>query len=143
MLTTSVSLPKRYARIWRRRKRRIMRQALRAFRIELRKNPVKRGVTRKYNRPGEDMAIVTTRFTRDEYDALHYVAASVRVSVSLLVFLIIRMWLKPARRRRPQVLASRHELDLHCWNQHAGVITESLLILSSALRPEMTLHPDS
>ena len=140
MLTTSVCLPEKYARLWRKQKRRIMKHALAILRRELRRNSVKRGVTRKYNRLGQPTTIVTTRFTSKEYDALHFVAASVRTSVSLLVYLMIKMWLKKARRKRRFSLAAEYEIQVLRWNSDGAILTESLIFASDQSRPDFTLH---
>ena len=100
MLTTSVSLPVTFASLWRVRQHEVMRLATRTLRIQFSRQPLRRGVTRMYNRAAEDFSIVTTRFTEAEYDTLHSAAAAFRVSVSWLVCCIIQMWLKPSRRKQ-------------------------------------------
>jgi hypothetical protein len=125
MLTTSISLPLSVAQLWRRNQRAIMKIAIRTFRLQMRRNGVRRGVKRAYNRQAEDYSIVTTRFTEAEYDALHFVAASLRVSVSWLIYRMILVWQKPARRVNQYV--TNYDINICIWHQNAGVCTESLL----------------
>jgi hypothetical protein len=127
MLTTSVSLPAVEAKIWRTSQREIMRLAVRTLRLTMFKNGMRRGVKRHYNRNLGEFEIVTSRFSEAEYDTLHYAAGAMRVSVSWLVYRMIRLWLKPARRLRGNSHVTNYECDLLKWNQNAGVITESLL----------------
>ncbi len=104
-----------------------MKFAIRILRIAMRNNMVRRGVGRSYNRIGGEFRIVTARFSAAEYDALHFVAASLRVSVSSLVYQIIRLWKKPSRRNQENTHVTNYDLNLCIWNASAGVITESLL----------------
>lgn len=126
MLVTSVSISQDNALVWRKHHRAIMRSAIRTLRVQMRINGVERGVTRRYNRANSRMEIVTTRFTEAEYDTLHFVAASLRVSVSLLVTQMIQMWLKLARRNRPSRYVTNYEHFTCNWSENAGVLTESL-----------------
>lgn len=142
-ITTSVCLPRHISKLWRRKQRRIMRIALRSLRIQIRRNPVRRGVTRRYNRLSEPTQIVTTRFRPSEYDALHFVAASLRVSVSLLVYLMILLWRKPARRRRRNLHVTNHDLNVTIWNRQAGVLTESLLMWPKQALVDFTLQAET
>jgi hypothetical protein len=127
MLVTSVSLPGNFAAIWRANQRDVLRMAIRLLRLELHKSQVQRGVKRAYNRLGGDFEIVTTRFSAAEYDALHFVAASLRVSVSWLVYRMILLWQKKSRRYQPNQFVTNYELNLCIWNRNAGVCTEFLL----------------
>jgi hypothetical protein len=125
MLTTSVSLPAGAALLWRHNKREIMCFAARFLRIQMRK-AVCREVTRTYNRAQGEYQIVTTRFTPAEYDTLHFVAASFRVSVSSLICGLIQLWTKPARRN-----SKTHFVTNYCtidiiWNQTTGILEENL-----------------
>ncbi len=143
MIITSVSLPASLAVLWQRKQRRIMRVALRSLRIQIRKNPVRRGVPRRYNRFSEPAQIVTTRLRPAEYDALHFVAASLRVSVSLLVYLMIILWKKPARRKKASRYVTNHELNVTIWNRQAAVLTESLFVWPKQKIVEITLHDET
>jgi hypothetical protein len=140
MLVTSVSLPESYAKIWRKRHRRIMRHALHTFRVELKKATVKRGVTRRYNRTGIPPIIVTTRFTQNEYDALHFIAASLRISVSLLLCMIIRRWMMRPRQTDLPALHAKYHLELHKWRPGCWILTESLTSSHQRSDPDFTLH---
>jgi hypothetical protein len=125
-LTTSVSLPAETAQHWRKKHREIMRFAERFLRLQMR-SAVRRAVTRRYNRDGEGYEIVTTRFSAAEYDTLHYVAASLRVSVSSLVHGLIRLWLKPARRAIRRFFATNYDWNPVKWDAEAGFLEENLI----------------
>ncbi|MBL8033465.1 MAG: hypothetical protein JNJ69_07190 [Leptospiraceae bacterium] len=127
MLTTSISLPASVAQMWRTRQHDIMKAAVRMLRIYLRHFPLRRGVTRSYNRTSGDYQIVCTRFSAAEYDALHCAAAGLRVSVSSLVYRMICLWLKPTRRRQDNRFVANYNLILGNWGQSAGIYTECLL----------------
>lgn len=127
MLTTSVSLPAAAAVLWRRSQRQIFCMALRVLRIRMRGTQVRRGVTRSYNSAGGEYCIVTTRMTEAEYDTLHFVAATLRVSVSSLIFLMIQLWRKKARRKAWSKFLTNYEVYECKWNEFAGVLTEALL----------------
>lgn len=127
MLVTSVCLAGEVAAEWRRHQRSIMKMAIRTLRVQMRKLGVRRGVKKRYNRPGTGMQIVTTRFTEAEYDTLHFVASSLRVSVSMLVTRMIEMWLKPPRRQHRNQFMTNYENFVCNWNENAGILTESLL----------------
>ncbi len=141
-MTTSVSLPESVAGKWRRKQRKILRMALRNLRVQMRKHEVRRGVTRKYNRVPGPREIVTTRFTPAEYDALHFVAASLRISVSLLVYHLIIMWSKSSRRRRANTHVTNYETHVTIWQQNAGIVTESLMIWPKSQPPDFTLRAE-
>jgi len=141
MLTTSVSLPVDFTRVWRRRQRAIMRFAIRTLRVQMRNAPVRRGVKRRYNRQGGAFGIVTTRFTEAEYDTLHFAAAAMRVSVSWLVYCMIKMWMKRSRRRHAHKYVTNYELNLCAWGQNAGILTESLHFYRKFPRLEKTINP--
>ena len=128
MLITSVSLPKGAATVWRRRQRQVMRVAVRMLRLTMRQNGVRRGVKRRYNRQPGEYLVVTTRFSQAEYDTLHAAAAAMRVSVSWLVYRMILLWQKPARRKRLATHLTNYEFDCLKWNENAGIVTESLFI---------------
>ena len=125
-LTTSVSLPQISVQHWRRHRSQIMAFAGRFLRIQMR-SAIRRSVTRSYNRSSGPCVIVTARFTPTEYDTLHYVAASLRVSVSSLVHGIIQLWLKPARRAIRQFIASNYDCNIVKWDPEAGFIEENLV----------------
>ena len=127
MLTTSVSLPATEAQTWRRHQREVMRLAIRTLRLTMFRNGVRRGVKRSYNRQQGSFEVVTTRFTMAEYDTLHCAAAAMRVSVSWLVYRMVRLWLKPERRWQGNTHVTNYDCDLLKWNENAGVITECLL----------------
>lgn len=126
ILITSVSLPQNSAVHWRRHKREIMAFAERFLRLQMR-GEIRRRVTRTYNRAAESFEIVTTRFSAAEYDTLHYVAASLRVSVSSLIHGIIRLWLKPSRRAIRRFIASNYDCEMVKWDPEAGFIQENLV----------------
>lgn len=117
-----------------------MGQALRILRMHLRKNPVRRGCARHYNRMGVATQIVTTRFTEAEYDALHLVASAIRVSVSWIVYTMIMLWQKPARKFRANTYVTNYDCHVTIWQQNAGVITESLLFWRKIPEEDFTLH---
>jgi hypothetical protein len=124
-LMTSVSLPVSVADYWRGRKREILGYNERFLRLVMR-GRVRRGVTRRYNRAGEAFEIVCTRFRPGEYDSLHFAAASLRVSVSSLVYLLIKLWLKPQRRRHVQRFCANYSMAPVVWDSAAGILEESL-----------------
>lgn len=124
-LMTSVSLPASAAVHWRSHKREILSHNERFLRLVMR-GQVRRGVTRRYNRSAEVFEIICTRFRPGEYDALHYAAAALRVSVSSLIYLLIRLWLKPARRRMPQRYCANYSMVQVIWDSAAGILEESL-----------------
>lgn len=125
ILTTSISLPSQVAARWRANRREIMRFAERYLRIQMRK-PVRREITRRYNRQGVSFEIVTTRFTAAEYDTLHYVAAALRVSVSSLIYGLIELWLKPSRRAIQRFFTTNYALVSGKWDPEAGFLEETL-----------------
>jgi len=127
MLTTSVSLPAEQAQIWRTSQREIMRLAIRTLRLTMFRNGVRRATTRRYNRRASPFVGATTRFTTAEYDTLHCAAAAMRVSVSWLVYRMVRLWLKPERRWQGNTHVTNYDCDSLKWNENAGVITECLL----------------
>lgn len=143
MITTSVCLPENLSGIWREKQRDIIRLTLRSLRIQLRKNPVRRGVARRYNKIGVPTEIVTTRFSAAEYDALHLVASAIRVSVSWLVYILIMMWQKPARRQRPNTHVTNYDCHVTIWQENSGVITESLLFWRKIAKEDFTLRADA
>lgn len=143
MITTSVCLPVSLADLWRGKQRDIMRMALRTLRLNLRKNPVRRGVARRYNKLGVPTEIVTTRFREAEYDALHSVAAAVRTSVSWLIYTMIQLWQKPVRRRRANSHVTNYDCHVTVWQKNAGILTESLLFWKKITKEDFTLRADS
>jgi hypothetical protein len=116
-----------------------MKTAIRMLRLTMRQKPVRRGVKRTYNRIAEDFQIVTTRFTEAEYDTLHFVAYSLRVSVSSLIYQMIQLWNKPGRRQKQNTHATNYETFVCNWNQFAGVLTESLLFYPKTLRKNTSI----
>ncbi len=129
MLTTSVSLPVKLSEVWRGSQRAIMTLAVRSLRVQMRNGEIRRGVKRRYNRMAGGFEIVTTRFTEAEYDTLHCAAAAMRVSVSWLVYQMILLWLKPARRNRRNSYLTNYVMVPLIWNENVGVFTESLWFL--------------
>ena len=140
MLKTSVSLPLEYAVLWKCNQRRIMKSTIRILRLHLRRGTIRRGVTRTYNCERSQFAVVTTRFTAAEYDALHFIAASLRVSVSWLIYTLIKLWRKGARRSLPNRYVTNYDLNLCIWHPKGGVLTESLLFWDKA---QFDLHSTS
>ncbi|MCS6971488.1 MAG: hypothetical protein NZL89_00550 [Leptospiraceae bacterium] len=123
--TTSVSLPENVAEHWQKHQREIMRFAARFLRLKMR-NPIRRGVTRSYNDAEGPYRIVTTRFTPEEHDALLCVASALRVSVSSLVYGLILLWLKPARRALRRFFAINYYQEASRWDPVAGYLIEKL-----------------
>ncbi len=123
-LVTSVSLPEAEAGLWRGKRAEIMLFSERYLRIQMR-NQIRRAVTRKYNRGAEGkFAIVTTRFAPTEYDTLHFVAAALRVSVSLLIYGLIQLWKKPSRRAIRRFFSINYSADSEGWDVSAGFLEE-------------------
>lgn len=139
MLTTSVSLPVRVARLWQKNQRQVMKFAIRLMRLTMRQKPVRRGVKRTYNREVGEFQIVTTRFTEAEYDALHFVASSLRVSVSSLIYRMILLWTKPNRRYTHNRYVTNYDAFVCNWSQFAGVVTESLFFYPKILRKNTSI----
>lgn len=123
VVTTSVSLPVEVAGYWRKHKTEIMHHAARFLRLCMRKQ-VCRGTARKYNRDKGRYAIVTTRFTAEEHDILTCVATSLRVSVSSLVYGLIMLWLKPARRASNRFYMVYYSCSTGKWDPEAGSLEE-------------------
>ncbi len=124
-LVTSVSLPEAEAGLWRANRAEIMQFSERYLRIKMR-NQIRRAVTRKYNRVDGEFAIVTTRFAPTEYDTLHFVAAALRVSVSLLIYGLILLWQKPSRRAIRRFFSINYSADSEGWDTSAGFLEESI-----------------
>ncbi|MBS0618645.1 MAG: hypothetical protein JSR44_10685 [Spirochaetes bacterium] len=125
-LTTSVSLPKGAAILWREHRREIIRFAERYLRIQMRKE-ARREVTRRYNRQnGEEFVIVTTRFRAAEYDTFHFVAAALRVSVSSLIYGLIKLWQKPSRRAIRRFFSTNYSFRSTKWDAEAGFAEENI-----------------
>jgi hypothetical protein len=126
LLVTSVSLPDEFADLWKKNRSQILRFSARYLRLCMRQ-PMRRGVARRYNRGEGACVAVTTRFTDEQYDTLHSVAAALRVSVSALIFGLIQLWLKPARRHSTWVVESNYQLWNHCWRPFGAIIEENLM----------------
>ncbi|MBS0618647.1 MAG: hypothetical protein JSR44_10695 [Spirochaetes bacterium] len=124
-IITSVSLPNAAAKYWREHRANIMQFAERYLRLQMR-NPVRRELARQYNRTGDAFEIVTTRFSTAEYDTLHYVAAALRVSVSSLIFGLIKLWLKPSRRAIQRFFSINYSYSAPKWDPEAGILEEIL-----------------
>ena len=129
MIVTSVSMSKTMAVHWRQHQKEILFLGQRCLRILMRTNYSQRGVARRYNRSLADRRVVTTRFSPAEYDALHYVAATLRVSVSSIITLMIAFWLKPARRSHPFAYATNYWLEEGIWCPFAGATEENIQFL--------------
>lgn len=129
MIVTSVSMSKSMAVHWRQHQKEILFLGQRCLRILMRTNYSQRGVARRYNRSSADRRVVTTRFSPAEYDALHYVAATLRVSVSSIITLMIAFWLKPARRSHPFAYATNYWLEEGIWCPFAGATEENIQFL--------------
>ena len=143
MLTTSVSLPVTFASLWRARQHEIMHLAARTLRIQFSRMPLRRGVTRMYNRGAGDFAIVTTRFTEAEYDVLHSAAAAFRVSVSWLVYCIIQMWLKPSRRKQWNPFLTNYVFAPRYLDKNALIFSESTMIFRKQQREKLIPDPNT
>ncbi len=138
VLTTSVSLPTEVAEAWREHRQEIMRFAARYLRTQMRRE-LQRGVTRRYNRGKGEYARVTTRFTRGEYDMLHFVAVALRVSVSSLIYGLILLWLKPARRAIQRFFMTNYCCKTGKWDPEGGFTEEFITFwrLESDTLPEI------
>jgi hypothetical protein len=101
----------------------------------MRRTGVRRGITRRYNRTGEDFVPVTTRFTEAEYDTLHFAAATMRVSVSWLIFTMIRIWRKSPRRRTGNKFVTNYDFVSCYWGKNGGYVTEYLQIWPKFWKP--------
>lgn len=123
-LITSVSLPTTEAALWRANRKAILHFAERYSRIQMRKQ-VRREVTRRYNRStGQKFVITTTRFTTAEYDTFHYIAAALRVSVSSLIYGLIKLWEKPSRRAIQRFYCNNYYAASTKWDPEAGILEE-------------------
>ena len=140
-MRTSISLPRRMGALWSQNQRTIMKITVRSLRITMRRQGIRRGITRQYNCRGLDSCIVMTRFTAAEYDTLHYAAYTMRVSVSLLVYWMILLWLKPARRMNSYV--SNLELHATYWGKNGGVYSESLMFWPKFWKSHVTCAKES
>lgn len=136
MLVTSVSLPLAVARTWRRRQRRILRLVPLALASEAKRSRLRRGVKRSYNRGLGAFAIVTTRFSAEQYDTLHAAAAAMRVSVSWLIYQLILVWKGLRRHRTVRIRPTNYELILHAWGRNLLAYTEKI-----HFGPAITLPP--
>lgn len=123
ILTTSVSLPANVAQLWRKQKSEIMQFAGRYLRTWMRQE-IRRGVTCAYNRGKGEYAIVTTRFSVTEHDLLRCFASSYRVSVSLLIYGLILLWLKPARRAVRRFFLTNYSCSTGKWDPEGGLVEE-------------------
>ncbi len=125
-LVTSVSLPEAEAGLWRNHRKEIMSFSERYLKVQMR-HKIRRAVTRTYNRRQDTkFCIVTTRFAPTEYDSLHFVAAGLRVSVSLLIYGLIKLWKKPSRRAARRFFSINYWMESAEWSPEAGFIEESI-----------------
>lgn len=124
-LGTSISLPRKTARAWRRNRKLIIDFVGRFLRTQMRQPP-RRGVTRTYNRTKGLYVIINIRLLPDEYDALHCTASALRISVSSLIHNLIRFWLKPARRAKVRRLRANYGFKAIIWNGRTGIVQEEL-----------------
>jgi len=123
-LVTSVSLPIAEAQFWKGKRKEIMKFAERYLRIQMRKQ-VKREVTRAYNRQlGKKFIVISTRFSSAEYDTFHYIAAALRVSVSSLIYGLIKLWQKPSRHAIRRFFCSNYYALSSKWDIEAGFLEE-------------------
>lgn len=112
MIITSVSLPSDVGKIWQKNKKSVMRYAILCLRMALRERGIRRSCSRLYNRNHLRSVRVTTRFSDAEYDSLHFAAATMRVSVSLIIFKCILLWKKRQHRNHRSEAISNYELNL-------------------------------
>ena len=126
MLTTSVSLPMGHTTLWRRHYAQIMRYAADMLADARSKMPLRRGVTRLYNRRGRDYAIVTSRFSEAEYDTLHCAASALRVSVSWLIERLITLWLNRIENRRPAIFTTNYSINTTNSDNTILIFTECI-----------------
>lgn len=138
MITTSVSLSKSMVQTWRLHRKEVLFLGQRCLRILLRTNYSRRGVARRYNQQLERMCIVTTRFSPAEYDTLHYVAATLRISVSSIVAMMITFWLKPARRSHPFAYVTNYWLEEGIWEPFMGTTEENIQFLKIRIHHSLT-----
>jgi len=139
-MITSVSLPETETKLWRKRRKEILEFGERYLRIQMRKQ-VRREVTRKYNRTNGKCVITTTRFATAEYDTFHYVAASLRVSVSSLIYGLIKLWQKPSRRAIRRFFTTNYSFDATKWDPEAGLIEEFLAFFNTTCIKTFRTHP--
>ncbi|GAB4435814.1 MAG: hypothetical protein OHK0011_19000 [Turneriella sp.] len=124
-MVTSISLPEGLVAVWRENRRSILDFGDRYLRLIMR-GKIRRETTRTYNRSSQPFRVVHVRFSPAEYDALHCAGAALRVSVSLIVCGIIRLWLKPHRRAQGVRYRANYCMDEVVWNPEAGIYEESL-----------------
>lgn len=129
MIITSISLPNQCAIVWRKNRESILQFSDRFLRMKMCLD-LRRGVSRTYNCAPGEYSIVSVRFSEVEYDAFHYLAASLRVSVSSLIYELIKLWLKPARRRTPQKFCANYSINQITWGTPGGILEESLTFWS-------------
>lgn len=125
-LVTSISLPEKEMAVWQSHHKEIRRFAERYLRVQMRKQ-MRREVTRRYNRqPGIKFLVRTVRFSAAEYDTFHYFASVLRVSVSSLVYGLILLWQKPARRAIRRFFESNYSASAEIWDTQAGLTEEGI-----------------
>ena len=124
-ICTSVSLPESHAKIWQKNRKLILAHAERFMRMAMRKTP-QRESARKYNRVSAKYTIVNVRFDVTVYKAFTYAATSLRVSVSSLIYQLINLWLKPARRKHLPKFCANYSFSTIVWDPMAGIIEEGL-----------------
>lgn len=129
MIVTSVSLPESLSPLWQAHQREIMRYCLRIVRLMFYARPVRTGTTRLYTRRNDERCQrVTTRFTEAEHDTLLSVSTKLRVSVSWLIAHLIKLWLKPARRKNCSPYVSNYYLDVNYAGGSGMAVAESIFI---------------
>ena len=126
-ITTSMSLPASLVAIWRRNRAQILRLTGGLLQQASRRHP-RRSVARMYNRGMGAMEIVTARFSAEEYDSLHYLAATLRVSVSLLVFELIQFWLNSGEKPKRKLPLTNYSYSIREWGPTRLIFTEILEI---------------
>ena len=137
MIVTSISLPEFRAAVWRRNKSKIL-QFAGAFLQAQSADGIKRGVTRRYNRGASNYLIVTVRFSEQEYDAFHCVAAALRISVSALIYELIQMWQNSKPASLPFKILTNYHIRIPLWNEVTRVIEERLVFSSTSTPPAPT-----
>lgn len=123
---TTVCLPQPVAKLWRRRQKKILRLVGAVIAQKTRNCQARRGVKRSYNRGRGEYAILSARFSREQYDSLHATAAALRVSVSWLVYELILLWQSVRRRKFIVTRPNNYALQLHAWGENLIAFTEKI-----------------
>lgn len=141
MLKTSISLPLSIMPTWSKNRWEIMQMHTRFLRFAVRKAEFRRGVKRLYNRSNGKCGIVKVRFAPHEYDSLHTVAAGMRVSVSFLIFYLIKFWEKKAQKNAGFVVGGNYSPKVLEWSKMRVKFEEMLAFRRVSRRFFTPLRP--